>query len=134
MTSLTIAQNAPRVLILVAEPALRSIVLACLATLVLAALRVRHVTLRLAVWTGVLYGSLAMPLVVWLMPSTPLHLPVPAQHATPLTPASSAKIAGVPLQISRVARTARLSHTASDSAGDSYRQAALGQPRSSAER
>ena len=134
MTSLAIVQYAPRVLILVAEPALRSIVLACLAALVLVALRVRHVTLQLAIWTGVLYGALAMPLVVWLMPSIPLHLRVLAQQAAPVTPASSAGIASVPLQISQVERRGRLSRTASASAGGSYRQAALGQPRSSAER
>ena len=143
MTSLAIVQYAPRVLVLVAEPALRSIVLACLATLVLAALRIRHVTLRLAVWTGVLYGSLAMPLVVWLTPSIPFHLQVPAHQVAPITPTSSTGNVSGHLQISHLEGTGRVLSTAGDgrstgassaSTGEGSRLASLGQPRSSSKR
>jgi beta-lactamase regulating signal transducer with metallopeptidase domain len=143
MTSLAIAQYAPRALVLVAEPALRSIVLACLATLVLAGLRVRHVNLHLAVWTGVLYGALAMPLVVWLMPSIPLQLQVPAHQVAPITSTSSAGNVIGYLQFSRVERTGRVLSTAGDGrsagvsstrTGEGSRHASLGQPHSRSER
>jgi len=139
MTSLTIVQYGPRVLVLIAEPALRSIVLACLTALILAVLRVRQVGLQLAVWTGVLYGALAMPLVVWLTPSIPLHLHVSENKGAPIRTRS----VGGHLQISDVERTGRVLSTAGDgrstgasstSTGEGSGHASLGQPRSSSER
>jgi GWxTD domain-containing protein len=76
MTSVAIAQHASGVMIFLADAAVRSIVLACLAALALAGLRVRHVTVHLAVWTGVLYAALAMPLLAWMMPAISLRVPV----------------------------------------------------------
>src|SRR5690242_4832028 len=59
------------------DAAVRSLVLACLAALALAALRFRQVTVHLAVWTGVLYTALAMPLLVWLAPAISFRIPKP---------------------------------------------------------
>ena len=88
MTSLTIAQLAPRVMVHLADAAMRSIALACLAVLLLAAFRVRHVSTQLAVWTGVLYAALAMPLLVWLLPAIPVHLRIPAKQVMAAAPIS----------------------------------------------
>jgi beta-lactamase regulating signal transducer with metallopeptidase domain len=60
-----------------AEPAARSIILACAAALVLGALRVKSVTPRLATWKVVLYGALAMPVLGWVVPELPLSVPAP---------------------------------------------------------
>jgi beta-lactamase regulating signal transducer with metallopeptidase domain len=60
-----------------AEPAVRSILLACAAAFVLGALRVKSVTPRLAVWKVVLYGALAMPVLGWVLPALPLSIPAP---------------------------------------------------------
>jgi len=56
-------------------PALRSLTLACFAALVLGAFRVRNIAARLAVWTAVLYVSLAMPLLGVVLPSVSLAVP-----------------------------------------------------------
>ena len=76
MTSLLITQYSSGVMIFLADAAVRSIILACLAALALAALRVRQATAHLVVWTGVLYAALAMPLLAWLMPAISLRFPV----------------------------------------------------------
>jgi len=76
MTSLAIAQHASGMMIFLADAAVRSIVLACLAALALAVLRVRQVTVHLAVWTGVLYAALAMPLLAWMTPAISLRVPM----------------------------------------------------------
>ena len=44
-----------------AEPALRSLAVACVAALVIAAIPARRAVVRLCIWTGVLYVALAMP-------------------------------------------------------------------------
>jgi len=76
MISLLITPYASGVMIFLADSALRSIILACLAALALAGLRVRQVTVHLAVWTGVLYAALAMPLLSWMTPAISLRVPV----------------------------------------------------------
>jgi len=92
----TIAQYASRALIHLADPALRSIVLACLVALLLAAFRVRQVTIQLAVWTALLYAALAMPLLAWLAPAIPVHVRVPAKQISAATAMLSAgRVGGV---------------------------------------
>jgi beta-lactamase regulating signal transducer with metallopeptidase domain len=84
-----------------AEPAARSILLACAVAILLSALRVKSVTPRLAVWKIVLYCALAMPVLGWVLPALPLSVPAPkfidgsvlrtAEPApTPGTPTSTA--------------------------------------------
>jgi GWxTD domain-containing protein len=98
MTSIAIAQHASGVMIFLVDAAVRSMVLACLAALALAGLRVRQVTVHLAVWTGVLYAALAMPLLAWMTPAISLRVPVkliaagapspePARYSPGVTPA-----------------------------------------------
>lgn len=97
MISLTVAQLGPRVMVHLADAALRSIVLACLAALLLLAFRVRHVTVQLAVWTAVLYAALAMPVLAWLLPAIPVHLRIPAKEVA-ANPIRSSLSAGAPDQ------------------------------------
>ena len=55
--------------------AVRALVPAAAAALLLALFRVRHAALRLTVWTGVLYAALAMPFLGFLLPPIPLRVP-----------------------------------------------------------
>lgn len=64
----------------VAAAALRSIALAGAAGILLGALRVKNVTLRLAVWKLSLWSALAMPLLAWALP--PMHFSVPRAVAS----------------------------------------------------
>jgi beta-lactamase regulating signal transducer with metallopeptidase domain len=59
-----------------AEPAVRALALAVLAGLALALGRAKDAAVRLAVWTAVLYASLAMPFLARLAPG--VRLPIPA--------------------------------------------------------
>src|SRR5690348_1801931 len=56
-------------------PAARSLCLGCFAALAVAALRVKNVSGRLAVWKVVLYAALAMPLLGLILPPLSLELP-----------------------------------------------------------
>jgi beta-lactamase regulating signal transducer with metallopeptidase domain len=58
------------------DPALRSLVLGALAAIALFVFRVKKPSVRLAVWSGVLYAALAMPLLAAALPS--LSIPLPA--------------------------------------------------------
>ncbi len=58
-----------------ADTAVRALVPAVLAALVLALFRVRQVSPRLAVWTGVLYAALAVPFLRLLLPAIPVRVP-----------------------------------------------------------
>jgi beta-lactamase regulating signal transducer with metallopeptidase domain len=58
-----------------AEPALRSLVIGCVAAVALAAFRVKRVTVRLLVWTGVLCAALAMPLLGAFLPRVQVGVP-----------------------------------------------------------
>jgi beta-lactamase regulating signal transducer with metallopeptidase domain/peptidoglycan hydrolase CwlO-like protein len=60
----------------IAEPAARSLVLGCFAAAALGAFRVKSVSAKLFVWRGVLVAVLAMPLLGWVAPS--IRVPVPA--------------------------------------------------------
>lgn len=77
MTS--IGRYAPLLISHLADPALRALLLASAVTLVLRAARVRHPSLRLAVWTGMLYAALALPLLGLLLP--PISVKAPAKPA-----------------------------------------------------
>jgi beta-lactamase regulating signal transducer with metallopeptidase domain len=59
-----------------ANPAARALALGAAAALALAAFRVKATSTRLFTWTAVLYASLAMPLLGWILP--PLSVPTPA--------------------------------------------------------
>ena len=70
-------QASSSLLALAAEPAVRSILVACAAALVLGALRVKSVAPRLAVWKIVLCCALAMPVFGWVVPALPFSIPAP---------------------------------------------------------
>src|ERR1700691_1671635 len=55
--------------------ALRSILLACVAGILLASFRVKNVSVRLAVWKLTLWSALAMPLLALLLPPVQFALP-----------------------------------------------------------
>ena len=81
----------------IAEPAARSLVLACFALLGLALLRVKAVSLKAAVWRGVLLLALAMPILDLFAPPVRVFVPLPvetraalaAESAQPSAPAST---------------------------------------------
>jgi beta-lactamase regulating signal transducer with metallopeptidase domain len=58
----------------VASAAARSLLLAVVAGVSLAFLRLRNVSLRLAIWKAVLWSALVMPIVAWVMPPMPVVL------------------------------------------------------------
>lgn len=60
----------------VAEPAIRTLVVAGAAGVSLAALKISGTTARLAVWRGVLGVAVAMPLLSFLVPSIPVAVPL----------------------------------------------------------
>ncbi len=73
--SLLITDRFPEVIRHLADPALRTILLAVAAALTLRLLRVKNTSAELAVWTGVLYAALALPLLGRLLPALPVHVP-----------------------------------------------------------
>ncbi|HVB34004.1 MAG TPA: M56 family metallopeptidase [Patescibacteria group bacterium] len=81
------------------EPAARTLILAGAVWLLLAAFRVREVSLRLATWTIILYAALAMPFLSRIVPEVPLPVlsPQSAQQAesdlASLKAATSASVA-----------------------------------------
>jgi beta-lactamase regulating signal transducer with metallopeptidase domain len=65
-----------------AEPALRSLAIGCVAAIALAVFRVQRVTTRLLTWTAVLCAALAMPLLGAFLPRLPLAVPAaPLVHS-----------------------------------------------------
>lgn len=78
---------APGFLRHVAEPAARSLVLACIAIIAIFLFRIRSVSWKTAIWRGVLFAALAMPLLGLFLPSIRLPLPVFEVKAYP-TPVS----------------------------------------------
>lgn len=65
-----------------AEPAIRSLAVACVAAVVVAVIPGKRAALRLYVWTGVLYVALAMPLLSLFLPRLKLDLPARAWPVT----------------------------------------------------
>jgi len=74
----------------VLQPAARSLAIACVAGLALAAFRVRSVALRLAIWRAVLLVALAMPLLGLLLPPLPVFVPLAAKFLHTQPPAEIA--------------------------------------------
>ena len=68
--------DASGMLLLLVNAALRTLVLAAVAGLVLASFRVKATSARLLTWTAVLYAALSLPFPLWLLPSIPVPLPV----------------------------------------------------------
>jgi beta-lactamase regulating signal transducer with metallopeptidase domain len=66
---------AASLLVQLVSPAARAIPLAVVAGLLLTAFRIRNTSQRLFTWTAVLYAALAMPLLAWIVPSTPVPIP-----------------------------------------------------------
>src|SRR5215471_6181927 len=64
--------NFPEYLI---EPALRSLIVACAAGIVIATLARKRAALRLYLWTAVLYVALAMPLLGAFLPAMKVAIP-----------------------------------------------------------
>jgi beta-lactamase regulating signal transducer with metallopeptidase domain len=93
----SIARSSSLFLLHLLDPALRSLVLGIVAAFVLFICRAKTPSTRLAVWTGVLYAALAMPLLVLAVPSLTFPLPATVSSLFAKTPsAASAKIS--PLQ------------------------------------
>lgn len=83
------------------EPALRSLAVACVAALVIAAIPARRAVVRLYIWTGVLYVALAMPVLGTFLPHIRMAVPAvawqtnksQATSALPVADDSSANVA-----------------------------------------
>ena len=73
--------DASGMLLLLVNAALRTLVLAAVAGLVVASFRVKATSARLFTWTAVLYAALLLPFPLWLLPSIPVPLPVLPQTA-----------------------------------------------------
>jgi beta-lactamase regulating signal transducer with metallopeptidase domain len=90
-----------------AEPAFRTLALAALAGAALAIARAKDATMRLAVWTAVLYASLAMPFLVRLAPTVGVPIPEILAARSALPPAHgrmSSAIVGSQTQVASAAR------------------------------
>lgn len=83
-----------------AEPALRSIAVACVAALLVAMIPGKRAVLRLYIWTGVLYVALAMPLLTLFLPRLKVDMPASAwpgtYEAAPAVPAPAQASASSP--------------------------------------
>lgn len=103
------SQYAPAILRHLVDPAVRALVVATVAAVILRLLRVKRTSIRLGMWTGVLYAAFAMPLLGTLLPALPLRLPVgqsalelPAQPQLPPAASSSAPLELSPSAFDRV--------------------------------
>lgn len=85
----TISEHVPAILRYLADHAVRALILAVVAAVVVRVLRVKRASVLLGVWTGVLYAAFAMPLLGTLLPALPLSLPL-GQSA--LTSAAAAPV------------------------------------------
>jgi beta-lactamase regulating signal transducer with metallopeptidase domain len=59
----------------IAEPAIRSLILAGLAGLALGVFRPKSLPIQMAIWTTALYAALAMPFLGWILPAVRVPLP-----------------------------------------------------------
>ncbi len=102
-----------------AEPALRAAALAALAGLGLAVGRVRDASVRLAVWTALLYAALAMPFLAWVAPAVrlPMFALLAATSVPPPAPAGIRILAtGSPVRVIAGATPSARLHSAEPSA------------------
>jgi beta-lactamase regulating signal transducer with metallopeptidase domain len=84
MIHFTFLRLAPGLVSHIVVPAIRTGILAIFVGLALAVFRPKHVSMRLAVWTLVLYAGLAMPFLSWFLPAVRVPLPVPYRQKTPV--------------------------------------------------
>jgi bla regulator protein BlaR1 len=68
-------------LVQLAIAAARTVGLAAVAGVLLIAFRVKGASVRLFVWTAVLYAGLSMPVLAWLLPPMPVRVPFLRSHA-----------------------------------------------------
>ena len=60
--------------------AARTVALAAVTGLLLITFRVKASSVRLLAWTAVLFAGLSMPILAWLLPSLPVHIPFLRAH------------------------------------------------------
>ena len=105
MNSASVGASCSKLIQHLAEPAVRSLLLAGLVWVGLRLLRTRDTSVRLAAWRSVLCCALAMPPLTWLLPAVPLPIPevfatsprptalpprnIVARETAPLPPAST---------------------------------------------
>jgi beta-lactamase regulating signal transducer with metallopeptidase domain len=106
MTNLAIAAST-RLLVQLADPAVRTLLLASCAAIALVALKVRSTSLRLITWTAVLYAALSMPLLGWMLPAVEVPLPGFLHHAVVRRQASKVQMSGAPTPAVNASRTDR---------------------------
>ena len=113
MTFDTAIQASTNLLAQLANPAARSLVLGLAAGAVLAAFRVRTTSTRLFTWTAVLYASLAMPLLGWMLPPLPIPAPAFLAHAInqPISHESSQGFTEAPEQTASLPTTDPMSQS-----------------------
>lgn len=75
MTSNAALTGSTGILVQLTDPALRALLLASAAGVVMAAFRIRSASLRLMAWTSVLYAALAMPILSWMFPAVSVPAP-----------------------------------------------------------
>ncbi|MFZ0922737.1 MAG: M56 family metallopeptidase, partial [Candidatus Acidiferrales bacterium] len=86
MSADSLARGYSTFLTYLAEPALRSLAIGCVAAIALAVFRVQRVTTRLLAWTAVLCAALVMPLLGAFLPRVPLAVPAaPLVHSLQTT-------------------------------------------------
>ncbi len=88
-----IAQSA---LALLGEPAVRATALAIIVASALSILRVKRASVRLGVWTIVLYAAIAMPALDWALPGIPLPMPTAAPFHAWSRPQPAADLVSIP--------------------------------------
>jgi bla regulator protein blaR1 len=115
MSSVITQHVAPWLVTRIAEPAIRSLLVAAVAGLALAIFRPRSVSLRLATWTIVLFAALAMPFLGWLLPSVPLRLPAPSAARARTVVAAAQPMAQAPGRNPRTPSDARKGEAESQS-------------------
>ena len=79
------------VLLGLVDAAVRSIVFAAIAAVIVVILRLKHPAARLRVWTLVLGGALFLPLAAWTLPD--IAVPLPIVVLTPAAALTDARIA-----------------------------------------
>ena len=97
MTLSTVIPASASLLSHLANPAARSLALSIIVGLGLAAFRVKTTSLRLFIWTALLYAALAMPALQSMLPPLPIPAPAFLQHTFLQHPAgtpASSQLAG----------------------------------------
>ncbi len=91
------------ILAILANAAVRSLIVAAVMALVATAFRVKTVAARLLIWRYVLIVALAMPLLTWICPSVNLLVPIPIPRSnSAILSASSQSIARTRMSVSPI--------------------------------